>query len=254
MIHIAETVAISSIEAFLGQDERTQLARMMRGFLSTETTTEFGGSRTTSIHEIPGHTTQQAMAVYEPAGRIEIAAIPKEAEALLQEAFDRSRPALTRVMPSITTCRPWAYIEYGPGQHITSHLDGIAPDPLAWPRQIAGISVVLTEADVGGSFYVETASSENLWQTPTGEHADGYAEGMWLAHDGADHSAPWFTHMPRTRWSVAPATGTALLYGSQLAHGTEPVIRGRVAKFISWLIAEPDGTTPEAPSTPVGNG
>ncbi|WP_424921996.1 hypothetical protein [Streptomyces sp. wa1] len=46
--------------------------------------------------------------------------------------------------------------------------------------------------------------------------------------------------MPRTRWNVRSALGTALLYGSQLAHGTEPVISGRVAKFISWLIAEKD--------------
>jgi hypothetical protein len=40
---------------------------------------------------------------------------------------------------------------------------------------------------------------------------------------------------------VTPAPGTALLYGSQLIHGTEPVTCGRVAKFISWLIASPEG-------------
>jgi hypothetical protein len=240
VIHIAETVGVGSIENFLSADERSQLAFIMDEFLVAEDAARFGGERRTSIHEIPGHTTEQAMAIYEPAGRIEIPAIPETAEKLLGDAFERARPALSRVMPSITLCRPWTYVEYGVGQHITSHLDGIAPDPLAWPRQIAGISVVITQADAGGDFYAETSSSDRLWngQAPNAT-ANGYAEGMWLAHDGADNSATWFQQMPRTRWSVAPAPGTALLYGSQLAHGTLPVTGGRVAKFISWLVAEP---------------
>ncbi|MET7712308.1 hypothetical protein [Streptomyces sp. NPDC005407] len=240
MIHIAETVGVGSIENFLSTDERSQLASFMKEFLIAEGAAHFGGDRRTSIHEIPGHSAEQAMAVYEPAGRIEIPTIPEAAEKLLDDAFERARPALSRVMPSITLCRPWTYVEYGVGQHITSHLDGIAPDPLAWPRQIAGISVVIAQADAGGDFYVETASNDGLWngQAPDAT-THGYADGMWLARDGADSSATWFQQMPRTRWSVAPAPGTALLYGSQLAHGTLPVTAGRVAKFISWLIAEP---------------
>ncbi|MFJ9239709.1 hypothetical protein ACIRJ3_32580 [Streptomyces anulatus] len=239
MIHIAETVAIGSIESFLNPEERDRLAAVMRTFLTAEERGRFGAQRTHSIHEIPGHSPEQAMAVYEPAGRVEIPKIPAEAEDVLQAAFDRARPALSRVMPSITTCRPWTYVEYGPGQHITSHLDGIAPDPLAWPRQIAGISVVISRAQAGGGFYVESSSSNRLWNTRLDHDPNsGYADGMWLAHDGADHSAPWFAALPRTRWTVDPAPGSALLYGSQLAHGTEPVTGGRVAKFISWLIAE----------------
>ncbi|MFF8618210.1 hypothetical protein [Streptomyces sp. NPDC015350] len=239
MIHIAETVTIGSVEGFLTPGERDQLAALMRAFLTTERRSHFGEQRNSSIHEIPGHTPEQAMAVYEPAGRVEIPKIPEPAEQLLQDAFDRARPALSRVMPSITTCRPWTYVEYGPGQHITSHLDGIAPDPLAWPRQIAGISVVISEVEAGGGFHVETSSDGRLWNTRLdGSPGSGYAPGMWLAHDGADHSAGWFAELPRTRWTVSPAPGTALLYGSQLAHGTEPVVRGRCAKFISWLTAE----------------
>ncbi|MFE7124996.1 hypothetical protein [Streptomyces sp. NPDC057617] len=239
MIHIAETVTMGSVEGFLDIEERTRLATVMNGFLPEGERARFGEGRTTSIHEIPGHSHEQAMAVYEPAGRVEIPKIPDEAEHLLQRAFDRARPALSRVMPSINACRPWTYVEYGAGQHITGHLDGIAPDPLAWPRQIAGISVVISEAEAGGAFYVESSSSDRLWNARLDDATgDGYADGMWLAHDGADHSADWFAQMPRTRWSVSPAPGTALLYGSQLTHGTEPVLRGRVAKFISWLIAE----------------
>ncbi|MEU5554246.1 hypothetical protein ABZ738_31190 [Micromonospora sp. NPDC047793] len=242
MIHIAETVAVGSIEGFLDAEERDRLAAVMNGFLTDKGRVRFGSQRATSIHEIPGHSSEQAMAIYEPAGRIEVPRIPDQAENLLQRAFDRARPALSRVMPSITACRPWTYVEYGCGQHITGHLDGIAPDPLAWPRQIAGISVVISEAEAGGAFYVESTSSDRLWndRLQHGAQEHGYANGMWLANDGADHSADWYTAMPRTRWSVTPAPGTALLYGSQLTHGTNPVTRGHVAKFISWLIAERD--------------
>jgi len=240
VIHLAETLGVASVEDFITDDERAQLTALMNDVLTAEDAARFGSARNTSIHEIPGHSAEQAMAVYEPAGRIEIPTVPEAAEKLLQDAFDRARPALARAMPSITICRPWTYVEYGPGQHITPHLDGIAPDPLAWPRQIAGISIVITPALAGGAFYVETTSSDRLWHhQPNDPAPHGYAQGMWLAHDGADNSAPWFRAMPRTRWSVDPAPGTALLYGSQLAHGTLPVTDGRIAKFISWLAAEP---------------
>lgn len=237
-IHITETLAVGSIEGFLTPAETTDLSKIMEGFLAEEDRSAFSEQRTTSIHEIPDHTTAQAMAVYEPAGRLEVPEIPAAAEHLLQRAFDRARPALARLIPSVTTCRPWTYVEYGPGQHITAHLDGIAPDPMAWPRQIAGISIVIGEPAQGGKFYIETASGERLWNTECPDTASGYSHGMWFAHDGADHSADWFRDMPRTRWSVNPTSGTALLYGSQLTHGTHPVIAGRARKFISWLIAE----------------
>jgi hypothetical protein len=242
MIHIAETVGVGSIENFADAAELDQLAALMAKHLAHQGAIPdpYGSDRSASIHEIPGHTPAQAMAVYEPRGRIEITDIPEPAEQLLQRAFDRTRPALARLMPSITTCRPWTYVEYGPGQHITSHLDGIAPDPYAWPRQIAGISVVVAPADHGGGFYVETTASDSLWHLRADQAQEhGYAEGMWLANDGADNSSAWFQQMPRTRWTVNPAAGTALLYGSQLAHGTEPVTGGRSAKFISWLAADP---------------
>ncbi|MBT0774151.1 hypothetical protein KIH74_34720 [Kineosporia sp. J2-2] len=239
MIHIAETVGIGSIENFLDEEERLHLAKLMTEVLDSAEAGTFGAKRRTTIHEIPGHDEQQAMAVYEPLGRVEIFGLPEAVENILQAAFERSRPALARVMPSITHCRPWTYVEYGPGQHITSHLDGIAPDPLAWPRQIAGISVVVSEPEAGGGFFIESTSSEQLWNRPLPQtDNNGYADGMWLAHDGADNSSLWFQTMPRTRWSVEPAPGTALLYGSQLAHGTHPVSAGRIGKFISWLAAD----------------
>ena len=239
-IHMAETLAVGSVEDFVTLGEIAELIEIMDRHLAAEGADRFADARAESIHEVPGHTASEAMQIYEPAGRLEVAKIPDEAETLLQEAFQRASDAVGRLMPSITTCRPWTYVEYGPGQHITPHLDGIAPDPLSWPRQIAGISIVISSPVDGGAFFVESSSDSRLWDRPCPDPAAGYAPGAWLAHDGADYSAAWFRDMPRTRWSVNPAVGTALLYGSQLTHGTDPVRQGRSRKFISWLIAATD--------------
>lgn len=238
MIHIAETLAVHSVEGFLTTEEIHELRTAMGNLLTRDGTDPYDTHRSATMHAIPGHTPAQAMAVYEPAGRVEITDLPGEVVTILCEATERAMPAIRRVMPSITTSRPWTYIEYGPDQHITAHVDGIAPDPYSWPRQIAGISVVIDPAASGGDFYIETTGSHTLWTTHNADGQDSYAPAMSLAHDGADHSSPWFTAMPRTRWAVNPGPGTALLYGSQLTHGTQPVRQGRARKFISWLIAE----------------
>jgi hypothetical protein len=238
LIHTAETLGVGSIEQFVTAGEIAELLRLMDPLLAEPGAERFGERRTESIHEIPGHTATEAMDFYEPAGRVEIPTIPADAELILQRAFERAHGAVKRLMPSITACRPWTYVEYGPGQHITPHLDGIAPDPFAWPRQISGISIVISRPHAGGEFFVESTSDERLWSQQCHNETTGYVPGTWLAHDGADSSSDWFKSMPRTRWSVDPAPGTALLYGSQLAHGTEPVVQGRGRKFISWLVAE----------------
>ncbi|MGW3498597.1 2OG-Fe(II) oxygenase [Streptomyces sp. NPDC001020] len=237
MIHIAETLAVGSVEHFLTDEELQALLAITDEALAGDGARRFDTERATTLHSIPGRTEQQAMAVYEPAGRLEIHPSPPAAEQILAAAVERALPALHRALPSLTSCREWMYVEYGPGQHITPHVDGLALDPADYPRQIAGISVVLEHAESGGEFYVETTSHPALWNDAQ-QPADGYDPHMSFAHDGADYSADWFRTMPRTRWRVAPEPGTALLYGSQLTHGTEPVRTGRERKFISWLISD----------------
>lgn len=236
MIHIAETLAVGSIEGFLTPDEVHELTAVMGTAVAADGIRQFDTERTATLHTIPGHTHQQAMSVYEPAGRLEIHPPPRAAATILAAAVERAMPALRRALPALTACREWMYVEYGPGQHITPHIDGVAPDPSAWPRQIAGISVVVEHAESGGEFYVETTSGSSLWNDDA--LGEDYHPSMAFTHDAADHSADWFRTMPRTRWTVAPQPGTALLYGSQLTHGTEPVHTGRERKFISWLISE----------------
>lgn len=241
-ISLSETLTVGSVEDFLTASDVVALEELMHRFLldpdGGDTRSAYDHRRTSSIHEIPGHDTSVAMATYEPAGRVEITTIPADAETLLQQAFTRARPTVERLLPSVTSCRPWTYVEYAPGQHITAHLDGIAPDPSGWPRQIAGISVVIGSRCHGGDFFVETTSAQRLWNPNLCDPVPGYGPEMAFAHDGADNSSPWFATMARTRWTVTPASGTALLYGSQLAHGTTPVQSGRCQKFISWLFAD----------------
>ncbi|GAA3368469.1 hypothetical protein GCM10020367_06940 [Streptomyces sannanensis] len=147
-------------------------------------------------------------------------------------------PAAGGPLP-FTLLDPWIYLECGAGQYITPHADGIAPDPLTRPRQIAAATVTLTDIhDTGGAFYVETTGSDAAWTADEAPTGSGYAPGMRFAHDGTDMSSPWFRSMPRTRWSVAPAPGTLMVFGSQLAHGTEPVRAGRVRKFLTLFVSE----------------
>lgn len=239
MIHIAETLSIRTVEGFLTPSEIERLNRVMDDTLGSLGRDRYGAARHTTIHEIPGHSPAQAQEVYEPAGRIEMTEIPHEATALLDQALKHHMAAITRTLPSVTGHRPWIYLEYGAGQYITPHADGIAPDPCGWPRQIAAATVTLTDLhDTGGAFYVETTGSDAAWSTEAAPTESGYAPGMRFVHDGTDMSSSWFHTMPRTRWSVASAPGTLVVFGSQLVHGTEPVRTGRVRKFLTLFVSE----------------
>ncbi|WP_236241542.1 2OG-Fe(II) oxygenase [Streptomyces sp. CC228A] len=239
MIHIAETLSIRTVEGFLKPDETERLSLIMDDALGSPGRDRYGTDRRTTIHEIPGHSPAEAQDVYEPAGRIEMTDIPYEASVLLDQALKLHMAAITRTLPSVTGHRPWIYLEYGAGQYITPHADGIAPNPLARPRQIAAATVTLTDIhDTGGAFYVETTGSDAIWTADEAPPESGYAPGMRFAHDGTDMSSPWFRNMPRTRWSVAPSPGTLVVFGSQLVHGTEPVRTGRVRKFLTLFVSE----------------
>ncbi|MFD9793793.1 2OG-Fe(II) oxygenase [Streptomyces sp. NPDC059070] len=239
MIHIAETLSIRTVESFLKPNEIERLNDVMDDALGPFGRDRYGADRHTTIHEIPGHSPAEAQDVYEPVGRIEMTDIPYEATSLLDQALKLHMAAITRTLPSVTGHRPWIYLEYGADQYITPHADGIAPDPLTRPRQIAAATVTLTDTqDTGGAFYVETTGSDDVWTTDEAPTGSGYAPGMRFAHDGTDMSSPWFRAMPRTRWSVAPSPGTLVVFGSQLVHGTEPVRAGRVRKFLTLLVSE----------------
>ncbi|MEU7090878.1 MULTISPECIES: hypothetical protein [Kitasatospora] len=239
MIHIAETLSIHTVEGFLSAPEVRQLNELMDVELAQRGRESFDSARTSTIHEVPGLSSEQARALYEPVGRVEMTDVPAAAQAILDSALERSHTAIARNLPSIQGHRPWIFLEYQAGQYISAHADGIAPDPGTWPRQIAAASVTIELAtDGSGGFYVETSGSEAPWTPPAPEPAPGYAPRMRFISEGADGSSGWFSEMGRTRWTARPAAGTLLVFGSQLIHGTEPVRAGRVRKFLTLLTAE----------------
>ncbi|MFC4611238.1 hypothetical protein ACFO9E_26090 [Streptomyces maoxianensis] len=238
MIHVSETLSIHSVEHFLTHDETEELNDLMDAAICVHGRQRFDADRRTTIHEIPGCSPAKAQRVYEPAGRVEMTTLPQPASKILDVAIERQMPAIVRALPSVTGHRPWIFLEYGPGQHITAHADGIAPDPLTLPRQIAAASVSLDTYRTGGGFYVETTGNEAMWASERPPAGSGYKPTMRFIHDGADMSSPWFRSMSRTRWSVDPEPGTLVVFGSQLTHGTEPVQVGKVRKFLTLLIAE----------------
>ncbi|MFJ9693135.1 hypothetical protein [Kitasatospora sp. NPDC101183] len=239
MIHIAETLSIHTVEDFLGAHEVQQLNELMDLELAQRGRESFDDARLSTIHEVPGLTSELARALYEPAGRVEMTDVPAAAQAILNAALERSRAAIARNAPSVESHRPWIFLEYQAGQYISAHADGIAPDPGAWPRQIAAASVAIELApDGSGGFYVETSGSEAPWTPASPKPVTGYDARMRFISEGTDGSSDWFAAMKRTRWTAQPATGTLLVFGSQLVHGTEPVRVGRVRKFLTLLTAE----------------
>ncbi|MFC5187978.1 hypothetical protein [Actinomadura harenae] len=245
MIHIAETLSVHTVEDFLNSDEVRHLNELMDRVLAQHGRDFFDSSRTSTIHEVPGLTSDQARALYEPSGRVELCDIPAAAEAVLNRALDRNHALIRRNLPSVEGHRPWVFLEYQNGQHVSAHADGIAPRPDTWPRQIAAasVSIELTPDD-SGRFYIETSGSEAPWTPPSPHPHTAYAPGMRFVSDGTDGSSAWFSTMKRTRWTVQPAVGTLLVFGSQLIHGTDPVRAGRVRKFLTLLTAEAPSPEP----------
>ncbi|MEV5574486.1 hypothetical protein AB0L06_31010 [Spirillospora sp. NPDC052269] len=246
MIHIAETLCVHTVEDFLDPDEVQYLNEVMNLVLAQRGRDSFDSARTSTIHEVPGLTSGQARALYEPCGRVELTDVPAAAEAILNRALGRNRASIRRNLPSVEGHRPWIFLEYQAGQYVSAHADGIAPSPAAWPRQIAAASVSIEfTPDDSGCFYVETSGSESPWVPPAPIPHANYAPGMRFVSEGTDGSSAWFSAMKRTRWTVRPAVGALVVFGSQLIHGTEPVKAGRVRKFLTLLTAE--APSPEPP-------
>lgn len=226
-INPIEALAVGSVENFLTADERRKLIVLMDARLVPEVRQAADAHRTNSIHEIPGASAEYARKVYEPAGRVELTILPNEVIQILKEASTRALPLVRSYAPSVMFAREWTYVEYGIGQFITCHVDRVAPSPTSRPLQLLGVSVCLNDDILGGEFYVETTPSPELW-------SEEFLGRLRFARKSPDISADWFNRIPRTRWTVRPRAGDALVYGAHVAHGTLPVQEGCLRKFISW--------------------
>jgi len=224
-----ETLVSFSMEGFLTQADRHRiLSRMSQ--LGIEQPELFAPGRASAMHSVPGLTAEEVTDVYEPHGRVEITTLPAEVVEILDDAAGHSLPVLRRPFPAVDCWGSWTYLEYHIGQCITPHADTVTADPSSYPRQIAGVSVVLTDDFAGGHFFVETCGSDTIWA----DAPDGTLDR--LLTDSADLSSPGFAAVPRTRWRARQRAGDALVYGAQLVHGTEPVLSGVARKIIGWFM------------------
>ncbi|MFE6738419.1 phytanoyl-CoA dioxygenase family protein [Streptomyces tubercidicus] len=220
MLH--DSLKVGSVEGLLSPDEIDRLTTRIAEELGTDA--RFSVSqRQRSVHSLAGESLARVKEVYEPHGRVEYDELPAEVNEVLGNAVARRLDELRRIFPSVRKSMDWLYVEYGPGQYVTPHVDypfnEIAPDR----PKVAAIGIVLHEPEAGGQFFVETGGGDALWDR----------EGEIKA--GANDHSPWFTTMRRTRWHVTSYTGDAVCWGTQLVHGTEPVTAGRSGKFIGFL-------------------
>ncbi|MGW1076119.1 hypothetical protein [Streptomyces sp. NPDC002537] len=217
MIHISETLAIQTVEEFLGTDETARLTKIM----------------------------DSEAAGWRPHRQAELLPAPALAQEILSLAAVRALPAIRRAMPSVAAIAPWSYTELAIGQCVPSHVDGIA-SPRTAPRRIGRIRVLIAEADEGGEFYAETTADPAPWTTTMLGVADGYVSGTPLArslpHEVAEDPTPqdqWLAGTARTRWLTRAGRGVAVAYGAQLIHGVTPVVRGRARLFVTDLTDAP---------------
>ncbi|MDT0454028.1 hypothetical protein [Streptomyces hesseae] len=216
---MTETLAVQTVEGFLTPDETEQLTKFLDEHL--------------------------AATGWRPARPSDGLVAPGEVQEILAAGVERALPAVRRVFPSVTTATPWDYHDLGPGDRIEPHLHGVEEGMDAAggrPQRVARVAFHLREADEGGEFYVETASSEALWTDRTAGPGSAFLPGTRFAREISHHAGPEATaalaRVPRTRWTSAPPTGTAVVYGAQLVHGVATVRAGRLRKLITNLLSE----------------
>ena len=210
-----ETLSIHSIENFISSDDTNNLLLICKKELS-----EYKGEFNT-VHPSDEFSKDEAVKIYEPNGRSELGTLSPDIYKILDMAIHRNLPSIQTIFPNVKRVLPWNYVEYNSNQYCTSHVDYIDKTEL---NEIiyAGIGVMLQCPDEGGELYVETCGSPDFILN------DEVAPNL-------NYSNNEFINMPRSKWTVNQPIGTAILYGTQIIHGTNPVKKGKCCKLISWL-------------------
>jgi hypothetical protein len=230
-MHVTETFFVGSRPAFLRPDEVSEISRALSVARAGRGPAAFSAeTRTESVHSVEGLSTVAAMRLYEPVGRDEVTALPESVLSVLETASRRLLPVIRHVLPSVRDIGSWTFVSYTRGQYITPHIDLPDNDLDPLHPKVAGLSVCLSDPDdyAGGEFFVETVADPDQWLTGS--------DGPRMRPD-CDFSSQWYREQPRSRWLARPRRGDALLYGSRLTHGTEPVRSGRVDKIIGFLFS-----------------
>ncbi|MEU7997626.1 hypothetical protein AB0B83_20130 [Micromonospora sp. NPDC049060] len=227
MLTTAESLLVHSVEQFLTSAECRAVCDAVDRHFEAEGRSAFENERTRSVHAVEGMSTQEVMELYEPAGRLELCPLPEAAATVLEEAAERALPHLCSLFPSGRRLTSWIYLEYGPGQYITPHIDMPFDENFPDDVKVAGVSMTLNDDFSGGEFVIETCGSPDLWTEPT--------NGLRRVREGGDYTTQWYRALPRTRWRTRVAKGDMVMFGSQLSHSTEPITQGRIKKIIGFF-------------------
>lgn len=213
-----------SVEDFLAPDEVKRILQSIDRYREkVDRSLLEAGGRGFSIHSSQNLTVAEIVKVYEPQGRVEINwnHLPAEVCEIVELAFFRRIEDIRRAFPTAFGPIGYTYVEYGPGQYFTAHLDG------ASTHQVAGFGVTLSDDFDGGEFRIETCGSGSLWlDTPDATLSNA---------PGHDANSSWFGTVNRTQWSTRPVVGNAIFYGSGLTHSSAPVTRGVLKKILAFI-------------------
>jgi hypothetical protein len=213
---VQETLLTHSIEAMLSPQEVAFVLREMEVVKANMPHAQMQSATSgTSVHARSG------TELFEPQGRIEINRLPRSVIEVLDAAFYRWIEDIRRAFPDATWPNSWFYCEYAPSQFCASHIDGNRSG-----SKVSGCTLRLDSDAEGGEFFVETSGSEFIW-----------TQGKQGLEPNAATLFPndVFNAIPKTRWIAQQSSGTALLYGGHLTHGTLPVRRGVVKKVLAFV-------------------
>lgn len=213
-----------SIESFFSEEEIASVLQSIDAYkASTPRSRLQAGANGISVHENPALSMKEIVAVYEPAGRLEINAhhIPRDVIDIVERAFYRHIEDIRRAYPESQSPRGITYVEYTIGQFFTAHIDGMNDG------HIAGFGVTLTNDFEGGEFIIQTCGSNRLW---------AYDEKDQLTvAPNHDASSEWFRSLPKTEWITRPKYRNAIFYGNALTHGSKPVTKGVLKKLLAFI-------------------
>jgi hypothetical protein len=142
---------------------------------------------------------------------------------ILDGAATRNLNRVRAIIQSAKQIQNWFYVEYGPGQFVTSHIDCVEVGPSGM-HDIATIGIAIGGDYEGGEFIIETSADQAL-EAREGQNPRG-----------VDCTSEAFRHCQRTSWLCRPRAGGALVWGGNLTHSTNPVRSGRAQKFLARIL------------------
>jgi hypothetical protein len=222
MSHSPAVLLPYSIEQFFTPEEVAAVVESIDAYKAAHPQRLQAGAHGITIHQNSNLTPTEIVALFEPAGRLDINSqhLPRDIVEIGECAFYRHIEDIRRAYPAALGPNGFTYVEYTVGQYFTPHADGVGSD------QKTGFGVTLTDDFEGGEFVIQTCGSNRLWVAESG--------GTLSLGPCHDWSSDWFRTLPKTEWTTRPKKGNAVFYGGALVHASKPVTRGVLKKLLAF--------------------